>query len=105
MYDTDFGSEPELTASDRLRAFEDEHLGEDTPRISGKVEKGHGSLFHRPIDKGGKLTDAHRKAHAAIEKTIETESKLNAARGVLAQAEAEHAQAVKAADDACELVD
>ena len=90
----------ELSALERLRAFEDRHLGEDTPRFNGAVEKGHGSLFARPVEKGGKLTDAHRKAHAAIEKTCHTEDKLNAARGALAQAEADHAATVKAADEA-----
>lgn len=110
MPDSEFGSdgqlrdlepsEPEFSAAERLRLFEDEHLGEDTPRFNGHVEKGHGSLFQRPIDKGGKLTDQHRKAHTAIEKTVETEHKLNEARGKLAQAEADHAAACKAADTA-----
>lgn len=85
-------SEP-ASAEQRLRAFEDEHLGEDAPRHAGQVEKGHGSLFQR-------LSPEHRKAHGLIEKTAETEHKLNEARGKLAQAEADHAQACAAADDA-----
>lgn len=103
MPESEFGSdgqlhdpepnEAEFSAAERLRLFEDEHLGKDTPRFNGQVEKGHGSLFQR-------LSPEHRKAHAAIEKTVETEHKLNDARGKLAQAEADHAAACKAAETA-----
>lgn len=102
MPDSEFGSDGQLrsnpepfeetSAADRLRAFEDEHVGEDAPRINGALEQGHGSLFQR-------LSPAHRKAHAAIEKTVETEHKLAKARAALAVAENEHAAALKAADD------
>jgi hypothetical protein len=71
-------SEP--AAAQRLREFEDEHLGADAVRIRGQVERGHGSLFQR-------LSPEHQKAYAAIEKT----------------AEAEHNAALAAADDASRL--
>jgi hypothetical protein len=82
-------SEP-AAASQRLRAFEDEHLGEGAPRISGKLERGHGSLFSRlPIER--------QKEHAAIEKTVATEQKLADAHTALLKAEADHNAAL---DDA-----
>lgn len=95
-------AERSLDASDsgssaqRLRAFEDEHLGPDTPRFGGMVEKGHGSLFSR-------LPPEKQKAHALIEKTAETEAKVDAARANLAIAENEHAAACRAADIAAGL--
>ena len=82
------------TAAARLRAFEDEHLGKDAVRLAGdRVERGSGSLYQR-------MTPEQRKAHAALEKTAETEQKLADARAALAIAENEHNLALKAADDA-----
>lgn len=97
MSDTDYvdsfeQSEP-ASAAQRLRSFEDEHLGEDAPRFQGKLERGHGSLFQR-------LPPEKRKAHELIEKTAETEQKLNDARAAVAVAENEHNTAVAAAEDA-----
>lgn len=80
-------------AAEQLRAFEDKHLGEDAPRFEGKIEKGHGSLFSR-------MPPEMQKAHAAIEKTAETEQKLADARAKLAVAESEHNTAVAYAEDA-----
>lgn len=87
-------SEP--AAAQRLREFEDEHLGADAVRIRGQVERGHGSLFQR-------LSPEHQKAHAAIEKTVATEQKLADAHAALLTAEAEHNAALAAADDASRL--
>lgn len=85
---------PDPVAShDRLRAFEDEHLGEGAVRIHGRVERGFGSKFKDlPIEK--------QQAHAAIEKTAETERKLGEARAAVAVAENEHNAAIEAADKA-----
>lgn len=38
---------PALSAADQLRALEDHHLGPDAPRVDGKIEDGHGSMFSR----------------------------------------------------------
>lgn len=80
-------SEP-ASAAQRLRDFEDEHLGADTPRFAGKIERGHGSLF-------GRLTADKQKIHGAIEKTVTTEQKVSDARAALLAAEAEHNAAVE----------
>jgi hypothetical protein len=86
-------SEP-ASAAQRLRAFEDEHLGADAVRIHGdRVERGSGSLFQR-------LPPEKRKAHELIEKTVETERNLAHAREKLAIAENTHNAAVAAAEDA-----
>lgn len=86
-------SEP-ASAAQRLRTFEDEHLGADAVRIHGdRVERGSGSLFQR-------LPPEKRKAHGLIEKTVETERNLDHARSKLAIAENEHNAALSAAEDA-----
>jgi hypothetical protein len=54
-------SEP-ASAAQRLRAFEDEHLGKDTPRFQGKVERGHGAPLRF-------LSDELRAEHAALERS------------------------------------
>lgn len=90
----EFGSDGQVhSAVDRLRAFEDEHLGPDAVRLHGRVERGYGSLFQRmPLEK--------QKAHAAIEKTVATEQKLADAHAALLAADAEHDAALAAAEDA-----
>jgi hypothetical protein len=85
-------SEP-ASAAQRLRAFEDEHLGPDAVRINGHVERGSGSPFHA-------LPPEKRAQYHAIEKTASTEQKLAEAREKLAIAESEHAAAIAAADNA-----
>lgn len=94
--DTFEASEPG-TAAQRLRAFEDKHLGPDAVRIHGdRVERGSGSLFQRmPLEK--------QKTHAAIEKTALTEKKLADAHAALLQAESDHEAAMAAAEDASRL--
>lgn len=72
---------------ERLAAFEAEHLGEDVPRQNGKIEKGHGSLFHR------NLTEQQKHHHAAIERLIDAEQHMMAARAKLQEAEHKHAEA------------
>lgn len=94
--DTFEASEPG-TAAQRLRAFEDKHLGPDAVRIHGdRVERGSGSLFQR-------LSVEKQKAHAAIEKTTLTEKKLADAHAALLQAESDHEAAMVAAEDASRL--
>ena len=80
-----------MTAVDRLRAFEDEKLGKDTPRQNGAIERGVGSHFSR-------MADADKAMHAKLEKLIETESKLSAAHSALIAADVEHDAALKAVD-------
>lgn len=91
MDDTAFSTEHvALTAAERLRFFEDETLGHDAVRINGRVERGSGSWFQT------KLTPEQRAHHAALEKLIETEQRVAAAKAALAQAEVAHAQAAAA---------
>lgn len=82
-----------LPARLRLRQFEDHHLGKDTPRIGGRIEKGHGSIFNRHRSVGGKLSDEGRAEHAALERLVEAEEELQKATAALAAAEARHAEA------------
>jgi len=83
-------SEP-LPAADRLRAFEDEYLGKDCVRISGRVERGSGSPYQR-------LSHELRRQHAALEHLIESEQRLADAHSALLQAEADHEAALAAAE-------
>lgn len=84
--------ETESSAADRLRAFEDEKLGEGTPRFNGQIEKGHGSFF-----KDDKIfTDADRAHHAALERLVEAEKQLAEAHAALADAEDSYAAAERA---------
>lgn len=81
--------EVEKTAAQMLRAFEDEHLGKNVPRISGHIEKGHGAKFHGMDDK--------RKAHhGALVKLVEAEEKLAEAAAAHSKAKAMHAEAAEA---------
>jgi hypothetical protein len=80
--------EPE-TAKTRLRNFEDDVLGEDAVRISGQIEKGHGSHFKT------KMTHEQRVQHGALEKLVEAEQKVADTSAALAKAEADHEAAEK----------
>lgn len=84
-------SEP-ASAAQRLREFEDEHLGPDAPRVDGKIERGHGSLFSR-------MTDAHKARHTKLEHLHQAEGDLAQAASKLSEAQAAHAQAVAALDE------
>lgn len=83
--------EEKTPAAERLRAFEDEHLGAEAPRIEGKVERGHGSPFSR-------MSDEDKAKYDALEKLVAAEAKLTAAREALALAEEEYAVVEAAAD-------
>jgi hypothetical protein len=79
--------EPDTTAKGRLRAFEDSIVGKDAPRVHGKVERGHGSLYQRN-------TSPEQKAHhAALEHLVESEDRMAKASAHLATVQAEHDKA------------
>jgi hypothetical protein len=96
---TDEAAKPEIAevelspAEARLRAFEDEKLGENAVRINGKIERGFGSKFRE-------LPEADQEQYAKLERLIEAERKVDDARAALAVAEAEYADAEKAAGNA-----
>jgi hypothetical protein len=79
-------SEPE-SATDRLRAFEDEHFGAK----GDKIERGSGSAY-------AAAPAEIRRQHAAIEHLIVTEQKLADAHAAVIQAEADHEAALAAAE-------
>jgi hypothetical protein len=81
----------EIPAADRLRAFEDEHLGKDAVRIGGKIERGSGSPF-------AGLSPELKRQYAALEKLLATEQKLADAHAALIQADADHDAALAAAE-------
>lgn len=80
----------QVPAKDRLRAFEDEVMGADAPRVNGHIERGHGSLF-------GRLSAEHKAHHARLEHLVTAEQKLADASVKLAEAQAEHDKALVAA--------
>jgi hypothetical protein len=80
-----------MTATDRLRAFEDEHFGKGAVRINGRIERGSGSPYQNADPK-------IRKTHAALEQLIAAEQKLADTTGAMHQAEADFAAAEKAVD-------
>lgn len=75
-----------IPAAARLRAFEDEHFGEDAVRIDGKVERGSGSPYQA-------MSEPQKRHYQALEKAMEAEVKLGAARSQMAIAENEMAAA------------
>jgi hypothetical protein len=83
-----------LPAAERVRAFEDEHLGKDVVRINGRIERGSGSPYQDPKV----MTPELRRQHAALEKLTETEQKLADANTALLQAQADHDTALAAAE-------
>lgn len=72
----------DLTAADRLRAFEDAHLGKDVQRLNGHIERGSGSRF-------SSLKARERAHHAALEALIKAEEKHSAATAAMGAADAE----------------
>ncbi len=76
------------TAAENLRAWEDDHFGDDALRIDGKIEKGHGSKLHA-------LDDAEKAEHSALEQLVEAENKLAQAMAALDAARIHHAQTVE----------
>lgn len=81
----------ELPAADRVRAFEDEHLGKEAVRIGGRIERGYGSPF-------AAMSDEKKRQYAALEKLVAAEQKLADAHAALIQAEADHEAALAAAE-------
>jgi hypothetical protein len=70
------------TATTKLRAFEDKHLGRKAMRNKeGHVEKGYGSPFKA-------MTPEQLAEHAALEKLVEAEAKVDAANVELSAAKA-----------------
>jgi hypothetical protein len=51
-----------MTPAKRLRKFEDDHFG-DTPRVQGKIQRGHGSQFQN-------LSDKEKAEYAALENLV-----------------------------------
>lgn len=84
-------SEP-ASAAQRLRAFEDEHLGPDAVRIGGHVEKGHGSRF-------AGLSQPHRRHYTALERLVDAETNLRGATAAQAKAQADFDAAQAHADN------
>lgn len=90
--------EPEGSAVDRLRAFEDKHFGKDAVRINDRIERGSGSPYQM----------AHpsvREQHVKLEKLIQAEQKLAVAHAALIQADTEHEQAQQDVADAEKAAD
>ena len=86
-----FAPPPPRSAKDRLRAFEDKHLGHDVQRIDGVIERGHGSAF--------KALPAEKQAeYVAIEKLVEAEAKVASASADLEAAKVNLAAATRQAD-------
>jgi hypothetical protein len=90
----DWTPQPEpASATERLRAFEDKHFGEDAVRINGRIERGSGSPYQM----------AHpdvRRQHQALERLIETEQKLIEAHTALMAADQAHDEAEQAVEAA-----
>lgn len=84
---------PAQTAQDLLREVEHKWLGEDAPRIDGKIDDGHGSRF-------SKLTKHQHAYHAALKDAAHQESKLAASE---ADVEATKARIVAAREKADKL--
>lgn len=89
---------PAADAKARLRAFEDEHLGLDTPRIGDKIERGIGAPIRH-------LSPELQAEHAALERLIDAEQKLAAAAGHLAAADVHHEEAKAHVEHAAAAVD
>lgn len=81
----------EVPAAERVRAFEDEHLGKDAVRIGGRIERGSGSPF-------AAMSDEKKRQYAALEKLVAAEQKLADAHAALIQAEADHEAALATAE-------
>jgi hypothetical protein len=88
---SDLNTEPAdepTTARTRLRDFEHDMLGEDTPRIDGHIERGHGSMYAR-------LTHEERAQHTALERLVAAEQKVADTSAALEKAKIDHERAEK----------
>lgn len=81
----------EMSAIERLRAFEDKVMGKKVPRVNGAVERGHGS-------KHAQLEDHHKAHHAALERLVDLEDEVMKLTASLNQAKANHEQQIKIVD-------
>jgi hypothetical protein len=92
IFNSDAVAVSDITAHQRLRAFEDEHIGEDAVRNKhGHIEKGFGSKFKD-------MSPERHAEYAALEKIVAAEDKVNAANAALSTAQAEHDAAVEQLD-------
>lgn len=90
-------SDPDPAAT-RLRAYEDEVLGEDVPRISGHIERGVGSKYQG-------MSDEQKRKHTALERLTQAEKNLAHAEAAVEKAKTEHESAAAAVDQAAGHVD
>lgn len=77
----------ETSASERLRAFEDEELpktGVEIVRINGQVERGSGSAYDR-------MPASKKRKYVALTRLVEAEIKVDQARAMVSVAESEAA--------------
>jgi hypothetical protein len=81
------------SAAEHLAKLEERLFGKNAPRVNGKIERGHGSLFRQ-------LSAEDMAAYCALEKLVVAEDGLSAAQGQLSAAQA----AVTAAEANCTLV-
>jgi hypothetical protein len=89
---------PEKSALGRLRAFEDEHFGEDCVRINDKIERGVGSPY-------AAMSDEQKAHYVALERLIEAERKGNEANEAMSIAKSDYDAALIAVDAAAKAVD
>lgn len=78
--------EPEMTAAQMLREFEDRILGESASRINGQIERGHGSKYQ-------KMEPEQRQHHDALMRLVAAEDRMTTAKAELAAAMTAHAEA------------
>lgn len=89
--------EPATSAVARLRAWEDEHLGVDTPRTGAHAERGVGAPLRN-------LSPELQREHAALEHLIDAEKKVDEAAAHLAAADLHHENAKAHAANAADAV-
>lgn len=96
IFSGSLGSKPapaKTTGAERLRAFEDLHLGVDTVRHNGEIERGHGSPFRF-------LSGELQKEYAALERLVDAEADVADAEAAMAVAESNRATAAAIAENA-----
>jgi len=89
---------PATGATSRLRAFEDEHFGEDCVRINDQIERGVGSPY-------AAMTDEQKAHYVALEALVEAERKGNEANAAMSLAKSNYDAALVAVDAAAKAVD
>lgn len=86
----------EPTARDKVRAWEDENLGPDVPRVSGEIERGVGSKYALLIAE----KPAKGAQYEALQKLVKAEDDMVKAQASMDHAKVEIDVATKALDDA-----